>query len=715
MNFLTDRPISTVADDLLGRELFANYLAEAISEYNREDCLVIGLYGSWGTGKTSIINMALDKIEQINQSGTKKLTVMKFSPWNYTDKNDLIRIFFQFFNQNINEQKNEALRSVGAALYEYSEAFMELSRSVVGEHGSILLKFITQCIGRHLKNSPDLGKTRDNLEKKLQNAKEKFIIVIDDIDRLSNNHIKDIFQLVKQVADFSNVIYVLAMDREIVCNALGEVQNLDGKAYLDKIIQIPFEIPLIRKPVLQKIFFNKLDDVVKEKNKKNLIELIAEQEYWKAIYQNCVEPYMNTVRDINRFINTFRFKYNVLYKETSLEDMVGITVLEVLEPNLYKWVYQNKRAICGNQLSDRENNQYLRQQYFDEFNTLNIRAKLAIKAVATLFPIFANKIQETSYESKANLRGKMRIADNDKFDLYFIFTLEEIKVSRNVIQECIYESDEFVIKRKIQLINENCNIKYFLQELESLIDEIPQRNLSKIASALLDLKGTFKNEESKNILEMSVSGQAESLAFDSFIPRIKNDEERYELIKSKMESIDPGTLWTLARLMCKLELSHGRFRGKTENRYEEVISLDNLENLEKIFIDKIHAVKTKNELLDLEGFSSIFFVWELIDQKDAKEYIDTISKTQSNIIKFICSLAVRWSDSNGNYGWSFNEEQYSKYFSKEDIFQLLLKSKNSEFSKENQIKIASFICHYYNIEISEHKALEFAKERQNKK
>lgn len=73
----------------------------------------------------------------------------------------------------------------------------------------------------HLKNRcADLDMTRRILEDALIQAEKKIIIVIDDIDRLANSQIRDVFQLVKQVADFPNVIYLLAMDREVVRRAL---------------------------------------------------------------------------------------------------------------------------------------------------------------------------------------------------------------------------------------------------------------------------------------------------------------------------------------------------------------------------------------------------------------------------------------------------------------------------------------------------------------
>ena len=109
-----------------------------------------------------------------------------------------------------------------------------------------------------------MDETREKIEEGLSEINEKIIIVIDDIDRLINSQIRDIFQLVKQLADFPNVIYILVMDREVVCRALNEVQKIDGEEYLEKIIQVPFEIPELRKARLNTIFFNKIEQIISD-------------------------------------------------------------------------------------------------------------------------------------------------------------------------------------------------------------------------------------------------------------------------------------------------------------------------------------------------------------------------------------------------------------------------------------------------------------------
>ncbi|MBF1104872.1 MAG: NTPase, partial [Solobacterium sp.] len=58
MNYSTDRPIEKEEQDLLGRATFSKQLGKTIYEYDFQSGLVIGVFGKWGSGKTSVINMA---------------------------------------------------------------------------------------------------------------------------------------------------------------------------------------------------------------------------------------------------------------------------------------------------------------------------------------------------------------------------------------------------------------------------------------------------------------------------------------------------------------------------------------------------------------------------------------------------------------------------------------------------------------------------------
>lgn len=549
MNYSTDKPIDTCEQDLLGRASFSKQLGRAIYDYNGKDGLVIGLYGKWGSGKTSVINMAVNEMITLAEQENNMPLVMKFAPWNYSDKDNLISIFFQSLKNKIELQDNEELKKeVGKALNDYAGAFDALSLiPIVGSGVAAILKTVAQAQGTNLMQGADLEKTKELLESALVEVNKKIVIIIDDIDRLTNSQIRDVFQLVKQVADFPNIIYILAMDREVVRRALQEVHNVDGNEYLQKIIQVPFEIPELRKSKLNSIFFSRLDEVVKEISDK----IKWDDMYWKDVFQNCIEPYINTLRDVNRVINTFQFKYGAMYEETAFEDMIGITTIEVLDPELYKWIGNNKEAVCGgffHGLSFDKSDKDYRMKYSEEFLSLEINPDRAIRCIAAMFPMFANDVNEKGFEyfSSSDIRSKMRAAHKERFELYFMYDLDDIRIPRNIINACIYKLDTESIRNHLDKINKQGNIIYFLDEVRSLINNIPYKRLGLIASIFLEMQGNFHGQNSKSIFTISANDIAER-CIDDMMNRLKTEEDRFKIIYTAVKNLNSLNLGTMAR------------------------------------------------------------------------------------------------------------------------------------------------------------------------
>ena len=448
MNYSSDKPVEKASQDLLGRSAFSKQFGKAIYEYSLSDGLVIGLFGKWGTGKTSVINMALDEIEELSTKDEVKPIILKFSPWNYSDKDNLIKMYFQCLKGKVAKRKKQVnWEKVGKALDDYSDAFDAISLTPIPGSNwiSTLLKKTAKTQGQRLAEGESLDDTKQKLEKALINAGQKIIVVIDDIDRLTNSQIRDIFQLVKQVANFPNVIYVLAMDRDVVTRALNDVNAGNGQEYLEKIVQVTFEIPELKKNRLHEVFFTKLDYVLK-----GISDGVRwDRQYWSEVFRNCIAPYLETMRDVNRVINTFQFRYSLLYQETAFEDMIAIATLEVLDPELYKWIIQNKEALCGGFAHSflngtRDKKIDYKKIYEEEFNSLGIDCEIALPCLSTLFPVFAKDVNEFSwgYQPTANVRSKMRVAQDSRFDLYFMSDMEDVKVSRSIINKCICELDK---------------------------------------------------------------------------------------------------------------------------------------------------------------------------------------------------------------------------------------------------------------------------------
>ena len=694
MNYSTDKPINTEEQDLLGRATFSKQLGKAIYEYNAKDGLVIGLFGKWGSGKTSIINMAENEINRLAKEDENKPLFLRFSPWNYSDKDNLISLFFQSLKTKIEVQSNKQIKKIGKAISDYAGAFEALS--LVPAVGSGIVT-ILRSLAQVFKESPDLDKTRANLEQELIKANKKIIIVIDDIDRLNNSQIRDIFQLVKQVADFPNVIYMLVMDREVVCSALAEVHNIDGNEYLEKIIQVPFEIPKVRKTKLDDVLFTKLNQIINDLSH----DVVLDKNYWGEVFENCISPYINTLRDVNRVVNTFRFRYVTLYQETSFEDMLGITTLEVLEPELYKWIFNNKDAVCSGIMrgstSNKDNKQDYRKLYQEKFENMGIDSNVAIKCISTMFPVFGKKVNEYNYfdESMSDIRGKMRIAHKKRFELYFIFNLDDIKVSRNIINDCIFYFDSDTLSTVIEKINKSGNIIYFLEEMRSLCDDIPYNRLSLIASVMLDLHGKFEGENSRDIFTLSASNIA-NYFIESILKKINSEEEKYQIIRSSVEKVDKNGLAAMARIINSIEISYGRLAGNLENKGKQIISLAHLEELEKIYVEKIRSITSSESISDIKWFGLVFYLWECFDEKGVSEYLEKLFESEVNILKFICSIASKWQGTDG-VRWDFSVKNYQKYISQDKIYTIIQnfdKNKLYKFTDIEKIKLASFVMNY---------------------
>ena len=224
--FKPDQPISTTTDDLLQRAPFARSLADSFVKYKDTHSIVTGLYGKWGSGKSSVINMCIEHIEELAKdfSQKEKPIVIKFNPWNYSDQNQLISQFFKQLSLSLKRTDfgEDAIKAADQ-LEAYAEFFEPLA--LIPEPSLGLMAAVTSKVMKKVGfaarkwgelKKKDLVATRKSLDDYLKKQKRKIVIIIDDIDRLNSTEIRQIFQLVKLLGDFPNTIYLLAFDREVI-------------------------------------------------------------------------------------------------------------------------------------------------------------------------------------------------------------------------------------------------------------------------------------------------------------------------------------------------------------------------------------------------------------------------------------------------------------------------------------------------------------------
>lgn len=697
MNYNADKPIKTGAEDLLGRSFFSKQLAKALYECDARDGLVIGLFGEWGSGKTSVLNMTMNEIKNMGEESENEPLIVTFSPWNYSDKDNLISLFFRNLINNLDTTSNNKIkRKIGKVLTDYADCLDALA--VLSPLGGILvniLKPIIKTQGTNLMEVPNLDSTKEKLETILKESNQKIIVVIDDIDRLTNSQIRDIFHLAKQVGNFPNIVYILSMDREIVCRALQEIHNIDGHEYLEKIIQVPFEIPQMSKGKVQDYLLNQLNQIVNEKSN----DIMIGSNYWDGVLNHCVTPYVNNLRDVNRLINIFKFKYEALYQEVSVEDMIGITTLEVLEPKLYKWIYNHKDILCKKVEDKTFRNKAIsvgyRERFYDEFKGINIDLDKSIQCISTMFPVFAKEVNEYQgvYQSNAESKKKMRICDEERFDIYFRHDLDSVEISRGIIKGCLVSFDKEELDTAIERINKNENIIYFLEEVKALIDEIPDKRINLIVSVILSSQWKFEDETTAGIFTRTAYDMAIDLV-EMLLHRIKTEQERFELLYSILKKINRNQVGAIAIILGRIKLFYEENWELVDTK--ALISLEQLQKLEEIYILNIKLITETEVISNIVEFRFAFFLWEKLNKEETLEYFTKIARSDINMLKFICAFAIRWRGTGGK-GWRFESSNYEQYISKDEIYNGIKKlNKNDllEFTDIEKIKLATFTLNY---------------------
>ena len=713
MGYVADKPIEKADEDLLGRSDFAKQFGKSICEYDSKDGLVIGLYGKWGSGKTSIINMAISEIP-VDKSEKKKWyskvykrikkiftsqkaeeedqchypIIIRFSPWNYSDKNNLISLFFHELKNKLGVAKGEENKGkIGKAISQYSDIIDVLSFiPVAGPAIAPILKTTFKAVGAKLMKNPSLNEAKEKLCEALEDFNHKIIVFIDDIDRLTTPQIKDIFQLVKQVGDFPNIIYVLTMDREIVCNALSEYHNIDGDEYLKKIVQVSFEVPEIDKSLLPEILKGRLSKII---HKNDCKEKFENNNYFEKVLENCVNPYIKNIRDINRLINAFQFKYGALWKETSFVDLLAITTIEIFEPKLYEWIFNNKDFICRGDINSSLRRHYNPSRYIEkcnqEFESFGLYSKMAFDIVSILFPTFA---YDTNHKlinekiSESELISKKRIGSTKTIGLYFSFNLSDIKIPREEIIKCVNSYSKFRLLQKVRKFNKDGNLLYFLENVDSLFSDkkILNDRFALIVSALLEIQNEYVNQS-------KLADYYSNRIMVNMITSIKEEGIRYKIINFTVKNIDKTNISARAILINQIVQDY--IKSDNEDKNLQIITLEHLKNIGKTYVEKIKSIAKSKNILNLDEFDKIFYLWRELDIKSAEVYIKNLFKDDVNKLKFLCLTTY-----NSLTGWKFYSENCLHFTFEHEFYYSIKnfdKSRLDEFTKEEQIILASFV------------------------
>lgn len=276
----------------------------------------------------------------------------------------------------------------------------------------------------------------------------------------------------------------------------------------------------------------------------------------------------------------------------------------------------------------------------------------------------------------------------------FLCDLSDIKVSRNVINSWVFELERKQLECVFNKINRNGEIEYFLNEIESLVGEIPYNRLSLIASVLIILNGNLFTKSSNNILVITAEDKT-NIIIEKILDRLTTDNEKYQTLCLSLHNINQENIGAFSKLLINLGQVHGIFKNKSSTEESQKFNVEYLRKIYIKFVEKVEYITSNVSISEIINFRPVFYLWKYVDEEGLSEYIQKTFETEVGKLKFITSLAGKWVG-NG-VGWEYYSNEYVKYISDKEIYNIIMKlDKNMlhEFTELEQIKLATFVCNY---------------------
>ena len=253
---LKDVPIINKTDESLGLYDYSLALSEFIKSC--ETPLTISIQGDWGSGKTSIMNLIKEYIDEQNSKGETRIKTIWFNTWQYSQFNleEYLAIsLISYFAKELGKQKGENVKKLLGAFITIAKAGVITAASLAGQGDSAKEGLSYLDPEKKIDTAMQIKELRDNLESIVEeiigdgpDKFERVVVFIDDLDRLIPEKAVDFLEAFKLFLDIENCVFILACDYNVVMQGLqqkfgiGE-KELKGKSFFDKIIQLPFTMP----------------------------------------------------------------------------------------------------------------------------------------------------------------------------------------------------------------------------------------------------------------------------------------------------------------------------------------------------------------------------------------------------------------------------------------------------------------------------------------
>ncbi|HZA69554.1 MAG TPA: P-loop NTPase fold protein [Nitrososphaeraceae archaeon] len=313
-------------DPILDFNLYANAIGNIVR--NSHPKFTIGIFGDWGTGKTTLIN-AVDKVLQTD----KDLIRIRLEPWRYKQEQfPLVSLLKSIAFALPAEKQFEVLKQkLETSAINYLKKTPDILTSIISKYASEedeisdeMLDTFKRELNSKIQLIAELDRDTiyfDGLEEikkelrnlRLDNPAFRIIVFVDDLDKCPPKRALEILELIRIFHDIEGFVYIIGISHDMIIkfsNIENNKMSIDGEHYIKKLIQIPITLP--------KWSNHDVVNLVKDLIKKGMIH-----DKFKDVVENNIDLISvaidNNPREIKRFLNNFFVAHEIFSGKKNFE------------------------------------------------------------------------------------------------------------------------------------------------------------------------------------------------------------------------------------------------------------------------------------------------------------------------------------------------------------------------------------------------------------
>lgn len=649
------KPCSGLNEDCLNWQHYINGICACIQQtFANNENVCIGIVGEWGHGKTSAINMCLEQLKgKYKKQGFELLgcfiffviclcvlaifIILLLKSFDFVDRNLvslnvvlilllLICIFYKKYKYLLKKTKEKFIKlwkyftvknqlveihfspwnctSKEQLLEEYLKLLSNQLNFVIPNIAPKLLQYANIVTGidlcGYLGNfftKKDISTLKNEIEEILYQTDKKIIVVIDDFDRIQGEEIFNLLKLIGIIANFPNIVNIVAYDKKYICDNLNTYFNSNNaEKYIQKIIPFEFPLPQISHTKMQELFNVEFKEIIDN--------TIYNELGLNDNFSNTIGGYLKNIRDLKQLLSAFEFHYKTFKHQginINITDLLFITAIKTFNYNLWLSIYN-----CGKDYFSPNNNIFkdldrLRsigneKEYFDNHLKYNELDSFEKNIICSMIP----RISEVSeYKTQAILDSneytiKRLWHDSNTFNMYFEYNppKSNIKNILNYLKIENFSCSEFSKLMKTDVDWSDLNDIVFASQYIKRLEE-------NIQSILNFLEFILTNKEAYNQFNFIYFQHGNNYILQFITPQ-KFNELIEKILAKGHENIDA--------IVDLVNVYYLYDKSSSYRYYTRTLNQEDLKYLNELLVKMNEILRLKN-INDLSYFSICYICY----------------------------------------------------------------------------------------------------------